>query len=292
MAYWIGVLIAGVSVGGYYCLVALGLQITYSGTRVLNFAQGDIAAFGGMLYWYLTGQDNWNPWLALLVVAPAGFALGALIQLVLRPFLSREAAILTTGVVTIGLSFAIEGAIQMLFGSDSELGVPLIGGGNWRVLGAVVDRQNVVIVVGAALFVLGLFLLLKYSRVGLVIRANAASAEGSAIVGVGVNRIQLLVFAGGAAMSAVAGALVSPLLGANFQSGQQVLLISFIALVLGGLTSAVTTAVGAVALAVAQAVLGTTSLGTYQNLVLFGLFLLALLIRPQGIATRKALARR
>jgi branched-chain amino acid transport system permease protein len=292
MTLTLDIIVTGLTVGAYYCLVALGLQMTYSGTRVLNFAQGDIAAFGGLIYFQLTVNDHINAWLALAIILPVGFVLGVLVQFALWPFLRRAHVEFVAGVATIGLSFAIEGLLEMKFGADSEVAQPFVGGSPWSLFGAAVPRQDVIVIVAAAIGVTALFLLYRFTRVGLIIRANASNGEGAQIVGLGVTRVRSIVFGVAAALSAVAGALVAPLVGTSFQSGQEVLLISFVALVLGGTRSAVATAIGAVGLSLVQSAVGATSIGAYSDVVIFGILLCALLVRPEGIAVRRSLVRR
>jgi branched-subunit amino acid ABC-type transport system permease component len=155
-----------------------------------------------------------------------------------------------------------------------------------------VPRQDVIVIAAAVVGVVALFLLFRFTRVGLIIRANASNGEGAQIVGLGVTRVRAIVFGVAGALSAAAGALVAPLVGTSFQSGQEVLLISFVALVLGGTRSAVATAIGAVGLSLVQSAVGATSIGAYSDVVIFGIMLAALLVRPEGIAVRRSLVRR
>jgi branched-chain amino acid transport system permease protein len=286
------IIVTGLTVGAYYCLVALGLQMTYSGTRVLNFAQGDIAAFGGLLYFQLSVVEHIDAWLSLAIVLPAGFVVGVLVQTLLWPFLRRAQVEFVAGVATIGLSFAIEGLLEMKFGPDADVAQPFVGGSPWILFGAAVPRQDVIVIAAAVVGVVALFLLFRFTRVGLIIRANASNGEGAQIVGLGVTRVRAIVFGVAGALSAAAGALVAPLVGTSFQSGQEVLLISFVALVLGGTRSAVATAIGAVGLSLVQSAVGATSIGAYSDVVIFGIMLAALLVRPEGIAVRRSLVRR
>jgi branched-chain amino acid transport system permease protein len=292
MALTLSVIITGLTVGGYYCLVALGLQMTYSGTRVLNFAQGDIAAFGGLVYFQLTTTDHLDAWGALAIIIPVGFVFGVLVQMFLWPFMRRAGVEFVAGVATIGLSFVIEGLLEMRYGPDSVVAQPFAGGAPWTVLGVAIQRQDVIVIVAAAVGVTLLFLLYRFTRVGLIIRANASNGEGAQVIGLGVTRVRIIVFGLAAALSAGAGALVAPLVGTSFQSGQAALLIAFVALVLGGTRSAVATAIGAVLLSLIQSAVGATSAGPYSDVVIFGILLAALLIRPEGIAVRQSLVRR
>ncbi|HEV8064504.1 MAG TPA: branched-chain amino acid ABC transporter permease, partial [Acidimicrobiales bacterium] len=196
------------------------------------------------------------------------------------------------GVATIGLSFAIEGLLEMKYGADSVVAAPFVGGAPWFLFGAALPRQDVIVMAAAAIGVAALFSLYRFTRIGLIIRANASNSEGAQIVGLGVTRVRVIVFGVAGALSAAAGALVAPLVGTSFQSGQEVLLISFVALVLGGTRSAVATAVGAIVLSLVQSGVGATSIGPYSDVIIFGILLAALLVRPEGIAVRRSLVRR
>lgn len=283
-----GVAATGIALGAYYVLIALGLYITYAGTRVINFAQGAVAALGGLTFYALTVTHGLDRWLALPVVALLGFLAGSVMHLSLTPFMRRPDAFWAAGIATIGLSFVLEGIMLLRFGASTFISEPFVAGGPWILGDVAIPRQQVVVFVGAALATASLYALFQHTRIGLMLRANAASHEGAQVVGLHVTQLGAMVFGLAGALSAIAGALASPLLGTNFENGQVSLFVAFTALVLGGMGSAAAAAMGAFALALIQSVVAATPIGQFGNVALFAVLVLVLVVRPAGLARVRA----
>jgi branched-chain amino acid transport system permease protein len=286
----LSVVVAGIAVGAYYCLVTLALQMTYSGTRVLNFAQGDMAAAGGLGFWWLTSQEHLNDWLALGLVIVAGFVAGTIVCGLLTPFFKRSE--IQAGVATIAISFAIQGLLQRSLGATTEVPNPLLSGNAWHWGSVVVVREDAVLVVGAIIVVGLLYALFRFTTVGLLIRASAASIEGARVSGVNEHVVRLIVFGVSGAISAAAGAMISPIIGASYAEGVDVLLIAFVAAALGGLGSVATATIGALGLSIVKQGVAVSSAGQYQNVALFLLLAAVLIVRPQGLGQRTVTVRR
>ena len=286
----ISVLVTGVAVGAYYCLVTLALQLTYSGTRVLNFALGDMAAAGGLSFWWLTTEQNVNGWLALVIVIVGGFITGGIMCGLLTPFF--KSAEMVAGVATIAISFALQGLLERGFGANTQVPGPLLSGPPWHWGSAVIVREDGVLVIGALIVIGLLYALFRFTTIGLLIRASAANSEGARVSGVNENFVRLVVFGVSGAIAACAGAMISPIVGASYDGGTNVLLIAFIAAALGGLGSVTTATIGALALSIVKQGVAVSSVGQYQEVALFIILAVVLIVRPQGLGQRVLKVRR
>lgn len=279
-------LASGIATGAFFALLAMALQMTYSASGVLNFAQGDLAVGGAFAFWALTSQAGINVIASLLITVLIGFGVGLAVFSVVRLFTSRSA--LEASLATIAISFALEGIFQYVYGSQTNVAAPLMAGAPVHILGAVVPRQNIAIVVLAIVVAVAVLLILRTTRLGLMVRMVASNREGARSVGVSITQVQGAVFAIGGAISFAAGAAVVPITGASFVSGQTLIVTSFVAMVLGGLGGLWTAAAGGLVLGILQSYLGTTSAGTYTETVLFIILMAVLLLRPNGLFSRRA----
>ncbi len=276
------VLSSGIAAGAFYALLAMALQMTYSGSGILNFAQGDIAAFGAFAYWQFTVKNHVDGLIALVLALVLGLVVGAVVYLLLRPFSSRSA--FEASMASIAVSFLLEGVFQYHFGSQTLLPAPLVRGGPLHLGGAVVPRQDIVIIVVAALAGAAVFVLLRLTRLGLAIRAVANNPEAARIAGVRVGLVQGSVFAIGGLLSFAGGAVTAPIVGAGFVSGQTFIVSAFVAAVLGGLGAVWMAALGGLALGIIESIIGSTSISNYTDAALFVVLILVLLFRPGGLA--------
>ena len=282
------ILAAGIASGGFFALLAMSLQLTYSSTGILNFAQGDLAVGGAFCYWELTTQAHLDGWVSLAICLPLGMIVGACVFSALRAFTRRST--LEASLATIAVSFCLEGMFQYVFGSQTDLAPALIPGPPLHILGAVVPRQNIVVVAAAIVLGAAVALVLQRTRLGLMVRIVASNPEGARSVGVSVDQTQCAVFAIGGVLSFAAGALMASIIGASFVAGQNLIITSFVAAVLGGLGGLWSAALGGLVLGVLQTYLGTTSAGTYTETTLFVVLMAVLLLRPKGLVARRAAA--
>lgn len=282
------IIATGLAVGALYALLAMGLQLSYSGTDVLNFAHGDVAVSGAFCYWYMTTQAHISGWLALMVSIVSGAIAGAIVYLVLRIYSAKSTLI--ASIASIAISFVIQGVLQYSFGSEPKISQPLLAGNPIHLGSTVVPRQNLVVMGAAVVLGAALFLVINKSRLGLSVRATFDNSEAARTIGVSVFGVQLAVFMLGGLASFTAGAVVAPIIGASFASGLGMVVAAFMATVLGGLGRLWMAGVGGLLLGLIQSVIGSTSAGQYTQTVLFGLLMVALLLRPQGVLGSRARA--
>lgn len=209
-----GILIVAVPVGAVYALAAAGLILTYRTSRVFNFAHGAVGMFSAYLFWQARvgwGLDTIPA--ALLVVLVFAPLMGLLLErAVFRPL--REAATSVKVVVTVGLLVALQGAVAAIWGAESRFLPPMFPEGSVRVLGPVrlgFDQVGILAISLATLGVLGA--VVRWTPFGLRVRAAVDRPDLAELVGVNTGWVSAASWALGFASAAVAGILLSPILG-------------------------------------------------------------------------------
>lgn len=219
--------------GWILALIALGLSLVYGITGVINVAHGALYMLGAVCGWYLI-QITGNFWIALLVAPLAVGLLGAFIELVvLRPLHSQPAV---TIIATFALMLVLQQVVLMVFG-----GTPQSVERPWPGLISIGDRfypQYRLLVAGlsaALLIVIGV--ILYRTRLGLWIRAVRQNSELATTLGIPVALVYSLVFGIGSALAAFAGVLASPIVSVDHLMGLDILISTFMIVIVGGLGS-------------------------------------------------------
>ncbi len=254
-----GVLMRGVLVGAVTALIALGMALVYRSNRIVNFAQGDLGAAPAVLVFLLLTEWGWPYPIAVAAGAASAFALGGLVELaVIRRFFAAPRLVLT--VATIGLAQLLTGLAIFLprwFGVEGSFIAPRIDDPfDVRVeIGGTIFRGNSVLaLVVTPIAVVGLVWFLRWTRLGVAIRASADRADRASLLGVPVKRLQTLVWAIAALLAFTATFLRAGILGLPVGSvlSLGILLRSLTALLLGGMTRLTVIGSSAVALGVLE----------------------------------------
>jgi branched-chain amino acid transport system permease protein len=282
----------GIREGAIYASLALALVIIYRSTRVINFAQGEMATFSTFICWSLQNHGL-SFWAAFPIVLAIAFAGGVAIERVLiRPV--ENASVLTIVIVTLGLALLLNGVMSLEWGGGSR---PFDGPFSTRTIdvgGVPISRQDIGIVVVSIALVVVLGLFFRYTKVGLALRAAALNPQSSRLAGVRVGWMLALGWGMAAVLGAVAGMMIAPIDYLDPNLMQTILLYAFAAAVLGGLDSPVGAVVGGILLGVTITLLGryVGFIGSTLKLpaALF-LILLLLLVRPGGLFGRVAVRR-
>ena len=279
------VIATGIVTGSFYALVSVALQITYGSSRVLNFAQGELVVAGMFFLYFIREVTGVHNPLSLLMVIPLGAALGVIFGLVAaRPLLGRHFFQLALGTLSAGL--ALRGLYAMIFGTNILVVPPLISAKPVLIAGAFVSPQGMLMVLGAVLTLGGLYLFFRFSWAGLAMRATAENQEGAEVTGVEPRRILFWGFGLSGAVSALAGALMAPVLGIRFDFGLNFMLFAFVAAVLGGLSSPLAAGVGGFILGMSVSVIAGTVGARLQAVWLLLVLLPILYFRPHGVFGR------
>lgn len=275
-------LFTGVLLGGVYALVSMGLTLIFGVLGIVNFAQGTMLTLAMYVVYELVTGAGLNLYLATLLAIPVLFILGYGVQATMLNRLMRKGETEGQLLVTLGLSLLIANALLLTFGGQPK-SVDSPFDGNVRLLGAIVSVPRLIAFGGAIALALVLTLVLRRTKLGLAIRSVANNAEGAALVGVDVRRVFALTFGLGAACVGAAGGLVLPFLSLTPSAGEQFTILAFVIVVLGGLGSVPGAVLGGLIVGLVQTVGGLYLPGTGALLLVFAVFVLALLLRPQGL---------
>lgn len=275
-------IVTGLLLGGVYALVSVGLTLIFGVLGIVNFAQGAMLTLALYLVYAMTSSWGLPVYVAMLVAVPLMFGFGVLVQTFLLNRLTMEGNHEGPLLVTLGLSLLIGNVLLMIFGGRPARVAGSIDG-SFRVLGAVVTWERLVAFIGALLVALTLTLVLKRTSFGLSIRAVSSSVQGAQLVGVNVRRVYAFTFGIGAACVGVAGGLLAPFLSLTPSVGEQFTILAFVIVVLGGLGNVTGAVVGGLVIGLVQTVGALYLPGTGSLILVFLVFVLVLLFRPQGI---------
>ena len=288
---WAGVaqqVVAGLSSGGTYALLAVALVLIYRATGVVNFAQGEMAMFSTFIAWTLT-DHGFGYWPAFAVTVAASLVGGVVLERVtIRPV--ERASVLTVAILTIGLFFLFNGAAFWIWSPEVKSMPSPFSTRPIHVAGvafSIADLGIIAVSLGAVLLLWAFF---RFTKLGLAMRAAALNPDSSRLVGVRVSWTIALGWGLAAALGAVAGLLAAPGLGSFDQNFMQpILLYAFAGAVLGGIDSALGAVVGSLLLGVFLNLIGTyvSWVGTdLRQPAALAVILGVLLIRPAGLFGR------
>lgn len=277
----------GLVIGNIYALVAVGLAVIFGVGNLINFAHGSVYMVGAYVGWYCVMQLQLPLPLAFLIVAVVCGILGILIERLGLRRLQNSARIAPL-LATIGISFVLDQSIQLLFTPDPHPFPNPLPSGRIPIGGGSIGSLDILIaVIGVSTAAL-LYVFLRYTKLGWALRATAQDREAAQQVGVDVNAVNQTAFALAAILGGIAGMLVGmyfqtvyPTM--SFQAG----LKGFAANLLGGLGNIPGAVAGGLILGLIESY-GVTLFGSsYRNLFAYGVLILMLIFRPNGLFNPK-----
>jgi len=270
----------GLIIGAFYALMALGLSLILNLSGVINFAHGGFLAIGGYLAYSLIPYLGY--WGALLVSPFLVAFIGILVERVLiRQLYGRDP--LYSLLLTFGLAFMIEDGTRFIWGAQSlPFQIPV-----WlsRPLSAdyfFLTGYRLFMMLLVTAVVAGLFFILNYTRLGIRIRAGTLDLETVSVLGVNVRVLRNLNFGLGIYLAGLAGVLAVGMLGLQPNIGDNLIMPSFIAIIVGGLGSLPGTLAGGILIGVVSGVT-TVFLPAASEAVIYVMMALVLIVRPRGL---------
>ena len=226
----------GLQLGFMLFLLAAGLTLVFGVMDMINLAHGSLYMVGAFLAAWLTRVSG-----SFLLGALGAVLLTALFGMLLETSLLRTLYArdhLSQVLATFALILILNDAVKMVFGNDLPLAIPHALEGPVQILPGLVYSSWRLLIIGVGLAIaLLLYLLVQKTRVGALVRAGASNREMSSAMGVNVGRLFTLVFGLGAALCAVAGSLLAPLLAVQVGMGENILILAFVVVVIGGIGS-------------------------------------------------------
>lgn len=289
MSTFVLLLLTGLGLAGLYFLVASGLSLVFGLADVLNFAHGLFLSVGAYATWLATrlmpeATDGWGFVLAVSIGVAAGAMVAAVVELVLiRPLYRRT---IEQVLVTVGLSLAGVALLQVIWGADARpFPRPEWTSQVTRVLGAAIPNSSLLLIGASGLLLVALLAFLRFTRVGLVIRAGVEDRSMVTALGIDVRKAFTLVFAIGGAAAALAGALAGVAFGSiSPGQGTSLLIFAFIVVVIGGMGSVTGSAAAATVVGLVQQFVNYYVPGL-GDISVVALLAGVLLVRPQGLAS-------
>lgn len=275
----------GLTLGGIYGLVALGLTLVYGILHVPNFAHGGFYMIGAFVAFQAMVAWSWGYWAAMLTAAIAVAVLGIVSErLIFHPL--RKASPLHPKIASIGLLLFLEAGAQALWGADFQR-MPTPYTSIVEMGGITAPAQRLLIIGAAFALMVALHLFLTRTITGATIIAMAQNREGASMVGIDANRVSMLTFAISGVLAAVAATLYAPINLVYPAMGHLVITKAFVIIILGGMGSIPGAIVGGYLLGLIEALGGGYISAAYKDVFAFGALILILSIKPTGLFGRK-----
>ena len=306
MSTLLQLVVSGLAVGGVYALIALSFSITFTTTKTLNFAQGEFIAAGaflGVTVLYLLAKMSGiapnfaslpvsasagvNYPIAVLAVGVVLGVLGLLIFLAaIRPFAGQSGMnwVMSTigfGIIVQSLGLAIWGPAPV--NVPSPLGDDVI-----RIMGAGIRPQEILVFVVALVLMIGLDQVMRRSRIGKAMRAVAANPQVAALMGINVTAMMIGAYALSSVLAGIGGLLIAPITSASLFLGMGIALKAFSGAIVGGLDNPRGCIFGGFLLGLLESGVALWN-AQWREIVIFGLIIAVLAIRPNGLFGARSL---
>ena len=270
----------GLIIGAFYVLMALGLSLILNLSNVINFAHGNFLALGAYLAYTLSPTIGY--WGALLVSPLLTALIGVGVErLMIRRIYGRDPVY--SLLLTFGFAFVIQDVCRYIWGPNGlPMGLPAMLSQPITPELFFITWYRVFMVTFVIVAVIGLFAFLRYTRIGLRIRAGTFDLETVATLGVNVRDLRTFNFAVGCMLAGLSGVLAAGQLGINPNMGDDLLMTSFIAIIVGGVGSLIGTLFGGLLIGMAAA-LTTVFYPAASEAVIYAIMMLVLLVRPRGL---------
>ena len=275
-------LLTGITIGTIYGMVALGFNIIYNATGIINFAQGEFVMLGGMfMVWFTT---------VLKVPMVAAFALSVTLVTLIGALFERLAiyplkrpSVLILIMITLAGSIIMKGSAMLFWGKETYTLPHFSGEDPFYLFGATILPQTLWIL--GIMFVVVIILagFFNFTMLGKAMRACAVNPTAASLVGISVKKMVLLSFALSAALGAIAGIIITPVALMEYDRGAILALKGFAAAVLGGLGNGVGAVVAGLLIGILESLgAGLISSG-YKDAIALLVLLLVLFVKPSGI---------
>jgi branched-chain amino acid transport system permease protein len=273
---------SGLTIGVIYALVALGYNIIYNVTEIINFAQGEFVMLGGLFAVFFVETLRLPLFLAFMAAVGAVGVVGyAMERFSIRP--ARQSSVLSLIIITIAVSILLKGSAMLCWGKD-PYSLPLFSrGGSILIFGATLQLQALWVLGVSAGVVILLTLFFHRSVYGKAMLACADNPYAARMVGIPVRRMILISFVLSAAIGAVAGVVITPISLMEYDRGALLGLKGFGAAVLGGLGNFTGAALAGVTLGLAESLCAGYLSSGYKDAVALILLLLVLFFKPEGL---------
>jgi len=283
---WLPYILAGISVGGQFALIAIGYTMVYGILRLINFAHGDMFMIAGLIMVYMA--TALPLWMSVILVLIITVVLGCTIERVAyRPL--RQAPRMSIMISAIGVSYFLQNMALYVTGGLTRT-YPTIEWlqKNITIMGASTKMVTLITPVLTIVLVVALVLLIKRTKIGMAMRAVSRDFETSALMGIDINKVITVTFIIGSFLAAVGSILYfSNYTGIMPTSGSMPGLKAFVAAVFGGIGSIPGAVVGAFVIGICENIIKGLGLTTFSDAFTFVLLIVILMVKPTGLFGEK-----
>ncbi len=282
-------LFAGITYGSIYAIVAIGFNIIYNTTGIINFAQGEFVMLGGMIAISLHAMMPLP--LAICLAVVITMIIGALIEIIFIRWLQNP-SVLRMIIITIGLSILIREAALHIWG-EGVRSLPYFNGNEIstiHVLGTNISPQVLWVIAVCAVIVLLLSLFFKWTSLGQEMRACASNRLAATLCGINTKNMVTLSFMLSAGIGALAGCVVSPITYTQYDCGTPLAIKGFTVAVLGGLGNSMAAVMAGLLLGIIESFSVSIVPLAFQDAISISILLTILFIRPNGLFGSKEAA--
>ena len=275
-------LFAGITYGSIYAIVAIGFNIIYNATGIINFAQGEFVMLGGMISISLLPHLPLP--LAIIAAVAVTMVIGALIEVVFIRWLESP-SVLRMIIITIGISILLRETALHVWG-ESIRSLPYFFGNEITVLnlGSVhLSPQVLVVIATCGVMVVGLNVFFKGTPIGREMRACAANRTAALLCGISARNMVTLSFMLSAGIGALAGCVMSPITYTQYDSGTSLAIKGFTVAILGGLGNSMAAVSAGILLGVIEAFSVSVLPLAFQDAISITILLIILFVRPHGL---------
>lgn len=278
----LSLVLSGLMLGGVYALVSSGLNMIYGVMKVINFAQGEFVMLGMFVTYWLNLLYGVNPFVSLLVTAPLGFIAGVAVQrLIINRTLGHSLFVQT--VATFGLLLILQNSALLVWGPQFRTIETPFSTTSLNILGGTVGLPVTIAFVASVIAILGFYLMLTKTRMGLALRATSENPQAASLLGIRVPIMNDLAFGFGGLLGFVSGTFLATYFYVYPSVGSVYILRAFIIVVLGGMGNILGALAGGLVIGEAEVVGGFAFGNQWSGFISMVVFIVVLLVRPTGI---------
>jgi branched-chain amino acid transport system permease protein len=285
-AVYLNVAVAGILTGLVYGLMALGLSVIFGVVRVVNFAHGEMMSIAMYIAVVLFAAFHLDPLIMLVPIAAVMFTFGYVLQLgLINPFVTRPEH--SQFLLVVAIALIIVNTLLIIFGPDAQTIQTSYAYDSYQLGPVIVDASKAYAAAAAIVVTAALFAFFRFTLFGKAIRACADNYTGALVVGLDVKRFYALTFGIGAACVGAAGTMLALIVDVTPMLGPAYTLLAFVIVITGGLGSMAGALVGGVLIGLTEAIAGLLFTPSAKSMFSFGILVLVLLLRPQGILGKR-----
>lgn len=283
---YLNVAVGGLLTGLVYGLMALGLSVIFGVVRVVNFAHGEMMTIAMYIAIVLFSALQLDPLVMLVPIAAVLFCFGYALQAgVINPFITRPEH--SQFLLLVAVAIIIINVLLIIFGPDAQSVQTSYSYDSFQVGKLIVDATKLYAAAAALAVAIALYAFFQFTAIGTAIRACADNLLGAQVVGLDVKKLYALTFGLGCALVGASGTLLVLMRDATPILSLQFTLMAFIVVIIGGLGSMAGALIGGVLIGVSEALAGFLLMPSLKSLFSYGLLILVLLLRPEGLMGKR-----